>query len=110
VFLSSPVPPAALVRQAFAVRPSTRALGGFVSAVGFASFSLAAQFARFWAVRLPAGCGGCIIKRAGGMAWVSVPVLPASAPALCRQGSPVAVVGSPPACRSAVVAGGVWSW
>ena len=94
----------------FAVRPSVHGLGGFVSAVGFARPDLAAQFARFWAVRLPAGCGGCVIKRAGGMAWVSVPVLPASVPVACRQGAPVAVVGSPPACRAAIASGGVWSW
>lgn len=96
--------------SAFAVRPSVRALGGFSAAVGFRRPDLAGQFARSWAVRLPAACGGCVVKRAGGMAWVSVPVLPASAPAACRQGSPVAVVGSPPACRAAVAAGGVWAW
>lgn len=94
----------------FTVRPSSRGLGGFVVAVGFSRPVLAVQFARAWAFRLPAGCRGCVVKRFGGLAWVSVPVLPASVPALCRAGSPVSVVGAPPAVRLAVLGGGVWSW
>jgi hypothetical protein len=96
--------------SAFAVRPSVHGLGGYVAAVGFVRFSQAAQFARTWAVRLPPACGGCAVKRAGGLVWVSVPVLPASAPVLCRRGAPVAVAGSPPACRQAVAGCGVWAW
>ena len=94
----------------FAVRPSARALGGFVAAVGFRRGPLAGEFARFWASRLPAGCRGCVVKRSGGLFWVSVPVLPASAPRLARQGAPVVAVGSPPAVRASVAAGGVWAW
>ena len=94
----------------FAVRQSARALGGFVAVAGFATPAAASSFARGWAIALPRGCNGCVVRRAGGLAWVSVPVLPASAPALVRRGSPLAVCGSPPACRSAVAAGGVWSW
>lgn len=94
----------------FAVRPSFRALGGFVAAVGFARPALAAQFARHWAANLPAACRGCAVRRSGGLSWVSVPVLPASAPAVVRQGSPVSAVGSPPSVRSAVASGGAWAW
>ena len=94
----------------FCVRPSSHGLGGFVAAVGFASGSLSGQFARFVAPRLPRRCGGVFVRRSGGLFWVSVPVLPASVPALCRSGSPVSAVGSPPAVRSAVVSGGVWAW
>jgi hypothetical protein len=94
----------------FSVRPSCRGLGGFVAAVGFSRPALAAQFACAWASRLPAGCRWCVVKRAGGFSWVSVPILPSSAPVLCRAGSPVSVVGAPSAVRSAVVSGGVWAW
>ena len=95
----------------FAVRSSSRALGGFVASVGFVRPALAAQFARFWAALLPAGCCGCVVRRSGRFFWVSVPVLPASVPASCRQGGGVvSVLGSPPACRRAVASGGVWSW
>lgn len=94
----------------FAVRPSARALGGFVAAVGFARPALAAQFARHWALLLPAACRGCVVRRSGGLSWVSVPVLPASAPAVVRSGAPLVALGSPPSVRSAVTGGGVWSW
>ncbi len=95
----------------FAVRPSSRGLGGFVAAVGFRRPVLASEFARYWAAGLPRGCNGCVLKRKGGFFWVSVPVWPASVPAVVRQGAgPVWVVGSPPACRRAVAGGGVWSW
>ena len=93
----------------FCARPSVRALGGFVVAVGFASSSSAAAFARLWAARLPAVCCGCAVRSSGGLAWVSVPVLPASAPVVVRAGSPVVAVGAPPAVRSAVAGGGVWA-
>ena len=49
----------------FAVRSSSRALGGFVASVGFVRPALAAQFARFWAALLPAGCCGCVVRRSG---------------------------------------------
>ncbi len=94
----------------FAVRPSPHGLGGFVAAVGFRRSAYAALFARFWAPQLPAGCKGCVVRRGGGLFWVSIPVLPASVPAVCRAGSPICAVGSPPACRQAVAAGGIWSW
>ncbi len=99
-----------LAASGFAVRQSSRALGGFVAAVGFRRSALAAEFARRWAVQLPAACSGCVIRRSGSYFVVSVPVLPASAPARCRAGGVVSVVGSPPACRSAVASGGVWAW
>ena len=51
----------------FAVRPSARALGGFSAAVGFASFGLAAQFARSWAVRLRPCVAG--VSSSGPGAW-----------------------------------------
>ncbi len=94
----------------FAVRPSSRALGGFVAAVGFARPALAAQFARYWAPLLPSVCRGCAVRRFGRLSWVSVPVLPASAPAVVRSGAPLVAVGSPSSVRSAVAGGGVWSW
>ena len=94
----------------FSVRPSSRALGGFVAAVGFSRPALAAQFARYWAPLLPSVCRGCAVRRSGGLSWVSVPVLPASAPAVVRSGTPVVALGSPPSVRSAVAGGGVWSW
>jgi len=93
----------------FTVRPSTRGLGGFVAVVGFSRPALAAQFARCWAVLLPAACGGCFVRRAGRLSWVSVPVLPVSVPGLVRSGVALSVFGSPPACRRVVSAGGVWS-
>lgn len=94
----------------FAVRPSSHALAGFVAAVGFTRPALAVQFARHWAALLPSVCRGCAVRRSGGLSWVSVPVLPASAPALVRSGAPLVAVGSPPSVRSAVAGGGVWSW
>ena len=94
----------------FSVRPSSRALGGFVAAVGFSRPALAAQFARHWAALLPAVCRGCAVRRSGGLSWVSVPVLPASTPAVVRSGASVVALGSPPSVRSAVAGGGVWSW
>ena len=93
----------------FACRPSLRALGGFVAAVGFASSARAGAFASLWAAALPAACRGCVVRFGGGLWWVSVPVLPASAPAVVRSGSPLVAVGSPAAVRSAVSSPGVWS-
>lgn len=93
----------------FACRPSSRALGGFVAAVGFSSARSASAFAARWAGSLPAACRGCVVRVSGGLSWVSVPVLPASVPAVVRPGAPLVVVGSPPAVRSAVAGGGVWS-
>lgn len=80
-----------------------------MAAVGFASSSAASGFARLWAVRLPAVCRGCAVRSSGGLSWVSVPVLPASAPAVVRAGAPLVAVGAPPAVRSAVAGGGVWA-
>ena len=71
---------------------------------------IAAQFARHWAQLLPAICRGCAVRRSGGLSWVSVPVLPASAPALVRAGAPLVALGSPPSVRSTVAGGGLWSW
>ncbi len=51
-----------LAASGFAVRQSSRALGGFVAAVGFRRSALAAEFARRWAVQLPAACSGCVIR------------------------------------------------
>ncbi len=96
--------------SAFSVRPSSRAIGGFVAAAGFRRLAAAADFARLWASRLPAGCRGCVVRRAEGFFWVSVPVLPASVPRFCRPGRELAILGfAPPACRSEVAAGRVWS-
>lgn len=95
----------------FCVRPSVRGLAGFVVSVGFRRQTQAALFARSWAARLPSACKGCALKRAGAFVWVSVPVLPASVPAVVRRGAgPLWVVGAPPACRRAVAAGGPWAW
>lgn len=94
----------------FSVRPSSRGLGGFVAAVGFRSSSSASLLAARLGSCLPACCGGCVVRFLGGLFWVSVPVLPASVPAVVRSsGGPLVVVGSPPAVRSAVVGGGLWS-
>lgn len=94
----------------FGVRPSGRGLGGFVAVVGFRRSSLASGFAALWGARLPFVCRGCVVRFGGGLFWVSVPVLPASVPALVRSSrAPLVVVGSPPALRSAFLAGGVWS-
>lgn len=94
----------------FAVRPSARSLGGFVAVAGFRAAASAALFAARVAASLPAACRGCVVRVSGGLSWVSVPVLPASVPAVVRSsGSPLVVVGSPPAVRSAVLSGGVWS-
>lgn len=91
------------------VRPSSRALAGFVFAAGFRSYASAGLFARWWAPRLPSACRGCAVRRSGGFFVVSVPVLAASVPVACWGGLAVSGVGSPPACRAAVVAGGVWA-
>ena len=96
----------------FACRVSARALGGFVCVVGFRSFASASLFSVAVAAWLPPVCGGVVARRSScGRLWLcSVPVLPASAPALVRSGAgPVSAVGSPSAVRSAVAAGGVWS-
>lgn len=93
----------------FAVRPSSRGLGGFVAAVGFRRPAFAAAFAASFAAVLPAVCRGCVVAVSGGLSWVSVPVLPASVPAVVRSGAPLVAVGSPPAVRAAFLAGGVWS-
>jgi len=95
----------------FCVRSSVRGLAGFVVSVGFRRQTQAALFARSWAVRLPSGCNGCVLKRSGGLVWVSIPVLPASVPAVVRRGAgPLSVLGAPPACRRAVASGGAWAW
>jgi hypothetical protein len=95
----------------FGVRLSVRGLAGFVVSAGFRRQTQAALFARSWAVKLPSCCNGCVVKRSGSRVWVSVPVLPASVPAVVRQGStPLWVVGSPPACRQVVASGGAWAW
>lgn len=93
----------------FSCRPSARALGGFVVAAGFRGSGSASAFAARWAAVLPAWCGGCVVRLSGGLWWVSVPVLPASVPAVVRSGAPLVAVGAPPAVRAAVAAGGVWS-
>lgn len=93
----------------FTVRPSSHGLGGFVAAAGFKTSQLSSHFAKKWAQKLPKKCGGVFVRCSGGLWWVSVPVLPASAPVPARRGAVVSVVGSPPACRSAVADGGVWS-
>lgn len=93
----------------FACRPSQRALGGFVAVAAFSSAVSAGLFAKSWGAVLPVRCRGCVVRFSGGLAWVSVPVLPASAPSAVRAGAPLVAVGSPPAVRSAIAAGGVWS-
>ena len=56
------------------IRNSSHSLSGCVCVVSFFSRSVAAQFARAWAARLPMRCG-CKVRRAGGLFCVSVPVL-----------------------------------
>jgi hypothetical protein len=52
-----------------------------------------------------------VLKRSGGLVWVSIPVLPASVPAVVRRGAgPLSVLGAPPACRRVIASGGTWAW
>jgi len=84
----------------FGVRPSLRAVSGFVAVAGFARSVAAAAFAAAWSVRLPSVCRGVRLRRAGRLWWVSVPVSAASVPAAVLSGAPVVAVGSPPAVRA----------
>lgn len=95
----------------FGCRPSSRGLGGFVAVVGFRRRSLASVAAGRFASLLPACCGGCVVRfcSRSGLFVVSVPVLPASVPAVVRRGSSLWFVGAPPALRSSFMSGGVWS-
>lgn len=90
----------------FSVRPSSRSLSGFVACAGFASSALAADFARYACGRLPRMCGGCVVRAAGGLHWVSVPVSVGSVPPPVLAGSPISACGSPPAVRAGFVAAG----
>ena len=56
------------------VRSSARSLSGFVLVASFASAAAARSFAARWAVRLPAACCGCAVRRCGSLWAVSVPV------------------------------------
>ena len=56
------------------VRASSRSLSGFVLVASFRSCAAASAFARRWAVRLPAACRGCAVRRSGASWSVSVPV------------------------------------
>ena len=56
------------------VRASSRSLSGFVLVASFSSSSSARSFAARWAVRLPAACRGCAVRRSGASWSVSVPV------------------------------------
>lgn len=99
-----------LSASGFAVRPSSRGLGGFVAAVGFRRPAAAAAFAVLWARALPSVCRGCVVRVASGLSWVSVPVLAASVPAVVvAGGGPLVVVGSPPSVRSAVASSPLWA-
>lgn len=90
----------------FCVRPSSSSFSGFVAVAGFRSPRQAAFFAR-WAAALLGR--SVVVRRAGGLRWVSVPVLPASVPRFCRLGAPVSGVASPPALRWAIASGGIWA-
>lgn len=56
------------------VRSSARSLSGFVLVASFGSAAAARSFAARWAVRLPAACRGCAVRRSGALWAVSVPV------------------------------------
>ena len=56
------------------VRASSRSASGFVLVASFSSCAAASAFARRWAVRLPAVCRGCAVRRSGASWCVSVPV------------------------------------
>jgi len=89
-------------------RPSSVALSGSVAVCRFASPAAAAAFARSWARRLPAACGGCRVRPApvvAGVApsWVvSVPVAPPPVPV--RRGGASRSLAAVFAARCAVAA------
>ncbi len=89
----------------FGCRSSARALGGFVAVVGFVCGASASAFAASWAPVLPSVCRGCVVRRAGRLWLVSVPVLPASAPAVVRAGAACFR-----ACGRAGRCSSVWGW
>ncbi|MEM4234578.1 MAG: hypothetical protein QXU75_05470 [Candidatus Methanomethylicaceae archaeon] len=56
-------------------RPSAHCKG-WVAVCVFEQSVLASKFARRWAMRLPASCGGVLCRKRGNLWLVSVPVQP----------------------------------
>ena len=117
--LLSPVLPSVAVASAwacrfgasgFSLRPSARALGGFVAVASFRRCWSAFRFARFVAPLLPGRCRGVVARVAGpsGRCVVSVPVCASSVPAAVLAGGSLSLAGSPPAVRLAFLASAAW--
>lgn len=90
----------------FSVRGSGVSITGYVACVGFRSFSQARLLAKYAAPRLPSGCKGVLVRRKGGLWWVSVPVTAESVPEEVALGGAVCAVGSPPDVRRVFAASG----
>lgn len=94
----------------FSLRPSSRALGGFVAVASFRRCWPAFRFARFVAGLLPGRCRGVVVRVAGpsGRCVVSVPVCASSVPAAVLAGGSLSLAGSPPAVRRAFLSSPAW--